>query len=82
MGLHLAVCAGVHGRPYVEADFDPIPFDAAHACAFGRAAAELRASGRNTNAVEYDALIAATADPALPVCTRYLADFAGIDVGP
>ena len=30
----------------VEADFDPIPFDAAAARAFGRVAAELRASGR------------------------------------
>ena len=30
----------------LEADFDPIPFDAAAARAFGRVAAELRASGR------------------------------------
>ena len=45
----------------VEADFDPIPFDASAARAFGRVAAQLRASGRTTSARAYDAVIAATA---------------------
>jgi tRNA(fMet)-specific endonuclease VapC len=44
-----------------EADFDPIPFDAACARAFGRVAASLRRTGRKTQARAYDALIAATA---------------------
>lgn len=44
-----------------EATFDPVPFDAAAARAFGRVAAELRAAGRTTSARAYDALIAATA---------------------
>jgi len=64
----------------VEADFDPIPFDAAAARAFGRVAAELRASGRKASARAYDALIAATAvAQGLPVYTRNPDDFAGID---
>ena len=44
-----------------EADFEPIPFDAAAARAFGQVAADLRRSGRKTSARAYDALIAATA---------------------
>ena len=64
----------------VEADFDPIPFDAPAARAFGRVAAQLRASGRKTSARAYDALIAATAVAnGLPVYTRNPDDFAGID---
>ena len=64
----------------VEADFDPIPFDASAARAFGRVAAQLRASGRKTSARAYDALIAATAVAhGLPVYTRNPDDFAGID---
>jgi len=64
----------------VEADFDPIPFDAPAARAFGRVAAQLRASGRKTSARAYDALIAATAVAnGLPVYTRNPADFAGIE---
>lgn len=64
----------------VEADFDPIPFDAAAARAFGRVAAQLRASGRKTTARAYDALIAATAVAhGLPIYTRNPDDFAGID---
>ena len=63
-----------------EADFDPIPFDAACARAFGRVAASLRQSGRKTQARAYDALIAATAVAHdLPVITRNPDDFAGID---
>lgn len=63
-----------------EADFDPIPFDAAAARAFGRVAASLRRSGRTTSARAYDALIAATAlSTGLPIYTCNPADFAGID---
>jgi tRNA(fMet)-specific endonuclease VapC len=65
----------------VEADFHPIPFDDRAARAFGRVAAELRASGRKTIARAYDALIAATAAANdLPVFTRNPDDFAGIGV--
>lgn len=63
-----------------EADFDPLPFDAAAARAFGRVAASLRRSGRKTAARAYDALIAATAlANALPVYTCNPDDFAGIE---
>ena len=63
----------------VEADFQAIPFDDRAARAFGRVAAELRASGRKTTARAYDALIAATAVAnELPVFTRNVDDFSGI----
>lgn len=63
-----------------EADFDPLPFDAAAARAFGRVAASLRRSGRKTAARACDALIAATAlANALPVYTCNPDDFAGIE---
>jgi len=62
-----------------EADFDPIPFDAAAARAFGRVASDLRASGRKTRARAYDALIAAVAIASdLPLFTVNPADFTGI----
>lgn len=63
-----------------EADFDPIPFDAAAARAFGRVAASLRAAGRKPRARAYDALIAAVAIAHdLPVHTCNPDDFAQID---
>ena len=63
-----------------EADFDPLPFDASAARAFGRVAASLRRSGRKTSARTYDAMIAATAIAhELPVYTCNPADFNGID---
>lgn len=63
-----------------EADFVPLPFDAAAARAFGRVAASLRRSGRKTTARAYDAMIAATAVAnALPVYTANPDDFRGID---
>ena len=63
----------------VEADFHAIPFDDRAARAFGRVAAELRASGRKTSARAYDALIAATAlANELPVFTLNVDDFSGI----
>jgi tRNA(fMet)-specific endonuclease VapC len=63
-----------------EADFDPLPFDAAAARAFGRVAAALRRSGRKPQARAYDAMIAAVAlARGLPVHTSNPDDFAGID---
>jgi predicted nucleic acid-binding protein len=63
-----------------EADFDPLPFDAAAARAFGRVAASLRGSGRKPAARSYDAMIAAVAIAnALPVYTCNPDDFTGID---
>jgi hypothetical protein len=63
-----------------EADFDPIPFDAAAARAFGQVAADLRRAGRKTSARAYDALIAAIAIArGLPLYTVNPDDFAGID---
>lgn len=63
-----------------EADFDPLPFDAAAARAFGGVAASLRRSGGTATARAYDAMIAATAVAAqLPVYTCNPIDFIGID---
>jgi predicted nucleic acid-binding protein len=63
-----------------EADFVPLPFDAAAARAFGRVSASLRQAGRKTAARAYDAMIAATAVANdLPVYTCNPDDFAGID---
>jgi len=63
-----------------EADFTPLPFDAAAARAFARVAASLRRSGRKPAARAYDAMIAATAVAnALPVYTANPADFRDID---
>ena len=63
-----------------EADFDPLPFDAAAARAFGQVAASLRRSGRKASARSYDAMIAATAlANELPLYTCNPNDFSGID---
>ena len=63
-----------------EADFDPLPFDAAAARAFGTVAASLRRSGRKSAARAYDAMIAAIAlANGLPVVTCNPDDFSGID---
>jgi len=63
-----------------EADFDPVPFDAAAARAFGRVAASLRSAGRKPAARAYDALIAASAiAEGVPVFTCNPRDFEGID---
>jgi tRNA(fMet)-specific endonuclease VapC len=63
-----------------EADFTPLPFDAAAARAFARVAASLRRSGRKPAARTYDAMIAATAVAnELPVYTANPADFRDID---
>ena len=64
----------------VEADFDPLPFDADAARAFGRVAAALRRAGRKVHARSYDAMIAAIAIAhGLPLYTANPRDFAGID---
>ena len=63
-----------------EADFDPLPFDADAARAFGQVAASLRRSGRKPSARAYDAMIAAIAMAnGLPLYTCSPDDFAGID---
>lgn len=63
-----------------EADFEPLPFDAAAARAFGRVAASLRGAGRKPAAGAYDALIAAVAlANGLDVYTGNANDFNGID---
>jgi tRNA(fMet)-specific endonuclease VapC len=63
-----------------EADFEPIPFDASAARAFGHVAASLRRSCCKATARTYDAMIAATAvanDLSIYTCNP--ADFNGID---
>jgi predicted nucleic acid-binding protein len=63
-----------------EADFDPLPFDANAARAFGLVAASLRRAGRKTSARAYDAMIAAIAiSNELPLYTCNPTDFRGID---
>jgi len=62
-----------------EASFDPLPFDASAARAFGRVAAELRKRGRKSKARSFDAMIAATAlARGLPLHTANAKDLAGI----
>lgn len=62
-----------------EADFEPLPFDAAAARAFGQVAADLRGAGRKASARAYDALIASIAIArGLPLYTVNPSDFAGI----
>lgn len=62
-----------------EADFDPLPFDAAAARSFGQVAAALRRSGRKPAARAYDAMIAAVCVATdLPIHTCNPADFASI----
>lgn len=63
-----------------EADFDPLPFDAAAARAFGRVAASLRRAGRKPSARAYDAMVAAIAIAnELPLYTCNPDDFTGIE---
>ncbi len=63
-----------------EADFDPLPFDAPAARAFGQVAASLRRSGRQVAPRALDAMIAAIAIAnGLPLYTSNPDDFAGID---
>ena len=63
-----------------EADFDPLPFDAAAARAFGQVAASLHRAGRKPAACSYDAMIAAVAVAnELPLYTCNPDDFAAIE---
>lgn len=63
-----------------EADFDPLPFDAPAARAFGRVAADLRRTGSKPAARAYDAMIAAIAlSKGLDLYTCNPRDFDGID---
>ena len=63
-----------------EANFDPIPFDAAAARAFAEVASSFRRLGRKPAARAFDALIAATAiSRDLPVYTCNPRDFDGIE---
>ncbi len=63
-----------------ETRFDPLPFDAAAARAFGHVAASLRRRGRKTSVRTYDAMIAATAlANGLGIYTGNPDDFEGID---
>ncbi len=64
---------------YAEADFDPLPFYADAARAFGQVAASLRRAGRKATR-SYDAMIAAVAIAnQLPLYTMNPQDFDGID---
>ena len=63
-----------------EADFEPLPFDAPAARAFGQVAASLRRAGRKPAARAYDAMIAAIAlANRLPLYTTDPDGFRGID---
>jgi predicted nucleic acid-binding protein len=63
-----------------EADFQPLPFDAAAARSFGRVAASLRRGGRKSGARTFDAMIAAIAIANdLPLFTCNPSDFDAID---
>jgi hypothetical protein len=63
-----------------EADFEPLPFDAAAARSYGRVAASLHRAGRKTRVRAYDAMIAAVAiSNDLPLFTCNPADFEHID---
>lgn len=63
-----------------EAAFDPLPFDAAAARAYGPVVASLRRAGRKPAARAFDAMTAATAIAnQLAVFTCNSVDFEGID---
>lgn len=63
-----------------ETEFDPIPFDADAARAFGRIAASYRGQSRKTSARALDAMIAAVAVAnGLPLFTCNPRDYSGID---
>jgi tRNA(fMet)-specific endonuclease VapC len=63
-----------------EADFDPLPFGAAEARAFGQVAASLRRKGRKPAARAFDAMIAAVAVAnEIPLYTCDPDGFTGID---
>lgn len=64
----------------VEATFEPLPFDAEAARAFGLIAAAVLATGRNTRRRIADLMIASVAHTnGLPLYTTNPADFAGLN---
>ncbi len=64
---------------WVEATFDPLPFDAAAARAYGRVVAAVRAAGRSSRRRVLDLQIAAVAAAnGLPLVTRNPDDFADL----
>jgi predicted nucleic acid-binding protein len=69
-----------------EADFEPLPFDAAAARAFGQVAADLRDVGRTTRTLAYNAFIAAIAIagqvPLYTVNPRDFEHISGLEVVP
>jgi predicted nucleic acid-binding protein len=65
---------------WVEATFDPLPFDAEAARSYGRVYAATLTAGRTPRRRLADLLIAAVAAAnGLPVVTRNPSDFAGLD---
>jgi predicted nucleic acid-binding protein len=65
---------------WAAATWDPLPFDADAARAYGRVFAATRAAGRKGRARLADLLIAATAAAyGLPVYTRNAKDFVGLE---
>jgi len=65
---------------WAAATWDPLPFDADAARAYGRVFAATRAAGRSSRARLADLLIAATAAAnGLPLYTRNPSDFTGLD---
>lgn len=63
-----------------EADFEPLPVDAAVARVYAKVAADLRRAGRKRASRAFDSLIAATAlSHNLPLYTANPDDFAAID---
>lgn len=64
----------------VEATYDPLPFDAAAARAYGRIYAAVRAAGRSSRGRTSDLYIAAVAlAHGLPLYTRNPDDFRGLE---
>ena len=85
-GPHATADAGERARRQdrlqrAEASFDPLPFDADSARAYGRIYAAIVATGRKARGPRaVDLLIAATAVAAnLPLYTRNVDDFRGIE---
>ena len=79
-GTEAELAARLAHLQQAEADFDPLPFDADAARAFGQVAASLRRSGRKATARAYDAMIAAVAlANGLPLYTCNPDDFSAID---
>ena len=65
---------------WVAATFEPLPFDAAAARAFGAVFAAVRAAGRRPRGRLADLLVAATAAAhGVPLYTRNADDFAGLE---